>query len=186
MPVAPAAVHTNQAGSRLAVKHFKEYLDIFPDDVGVHWLLEIAYMTLGETPDGGDSKFQRAVERFFHSEFDIGEFRDISHGAGLDGRFNQSGGAIMDDFDGDGLLDVVITCHDPTESMAFYRNRGDGTFEDRSKQAGVTEQLGGLICYQADYDNDGWLDIFIPRGAWLTIPCVPHCCETRVVAALWT
>ena len=41
------------------------------------------------------------------------------------------------------------------------------------------DQLGGLVCYQADYNNDGRLDIFIPRGAWL-----PHadpaelCCAT--------
>jgi hypothetical protein len=45
-------------------------------------------------------------------------------------------------------------------------NHGDGTFEDRSESAGVTEERGGLVCYQAGYDN-GRLDIFIPRGAWL-------------------
>ena len=72
----------------------------------------------------------------------------------------------MDDFDGDGRLDILITCHDPTQSMAFYRNAGDGTFVDRTKEAGIADQLGGLVCYQADYDNDGRLDVFIPRGAW--------------------
>ena len=165
VPLAPSAIHTNPAGSRLAIQHFKEYLELFPDDVGVRWLLEIAYMTLGKTPDHGDPQFHAAIQRFFDSEFKIGAFRDISHEAGLD-RFNQSGGAIMDDFDGDGLLDIVVTCQDPTEVMAYYRNKGDGTFDDRTKQAGITDQLGGLVCYQADYDNDGRLDIFIPRGAW--------------------
>ena len=172
VPIAAGAVHTNPAGSRLAIKHFQEYLDLFPDDAGVRWLLEVAYMTLGEMPDHSDPAFHQALERFFHSEFDIGAFRDKSHETGLD-RFNQSGGAIMDDFDGDGLLDLVVTCHDAKEAMAYYRNKGDGTFEDRTKAAGVTDQLGGLVCYQADYDNDGWLDIFIARGAWYDWPMRP-------------
>ena len=57
--------------------------------------------------------------------------------------------------------------------MAFYRNKGDGTFEDRTKEAGLLDQLGGLYCVQADYDNDGLLDIFIMRGAWLKTPMRP-------------
>ncbi len=177
-PISPAAVHTNPAGSRLAVKHFNEYLELFPDDVGIRWLLKIAHMTLGESSEEGDPRFHNAIDRFFHSEFDIGAFHDKSREAGLD-RFNQSGGAIMDDFDNDGLLDIVVTANDSTESMAYYRNRGDGTFDDRSASAGVTGQLGGLVCYQADYNNDGRLDIFIPRGAWLPGPVRPTLLENN-------
>ena len=44
--------------------------------------------------------------------------------------------------------------------MAIYRNQGDGTFEDQSAAAGVTGQLGGLVCYQTDYNNDGRLDVY--------------------------
>jgi hypothetical protein len=172
VPIAASAVHTNPEGSRLAVKHFKEYLELFPDDVGVRWLLEVAYMTLGESALERDPKFRPAIDRFFHSEFDIGAFRDKGHEAGLD-RFNQAGGAIMDDFDGDGRLDLVTSSTDPAEHMAFYRNRGDGTFEDRTKPAGLSDQLGGLVCYQGDYDNDGRLDVFVPRGAWLQWPVRP-------------
>ncbi len=178
VPISREAVHTNPAGSRLAIKHFNEYIELFPDDAGVRWLLEIAHMTLGESSEEGDPRFHRAIDRFFHSEFDIGVFRDKSHEAGLD-RMNQSGGAIMDDFDNDGLLDVVVTATDPTAPMAYYRNRGDGTFEDRSAQAGVTDQLGGLVCYQADYNNDGRLDIFIPRAAWLPGPIRPTLLENN-------
>ena len=108
-----------------------------------------------------------------HSEFDIGAFRDKSHEAGLD-RFNQSGGAIMDDFDGDGLLDIVVTAHRPDASAWRFIETG-ATARSRiaPRQAGVTDQLGGLVCYQADYNNDGRLDIFIPRGAWLDWPVRP-------------
>jgi hypothetical protein len=82
-------------------------------------------------------------------------------------RFNTAGGSILDDFDNDGHLDVVVTSMYPTQPMGFYRNTGNGTFADQSRQAGVQKQLGGLNCVQTDYNNDGWLDIYIPRGAWV-------------------
>jgi hypothetical protein len=172
LPIAPTAVHTNPTGSRLAIRHFTEYLEQFPDDLGVCWLLNLAHMTLGEHPDKVDSRFRLSLGRFRDSEFDIGKFRDIGHLAGVN-RFNQAGGAIMEDFDGDGLLDIAVTSVDPTQPMAFYRNRGDGTFDDRSREAGLTGQLGGLVCYQTDYNNDGRMDIFVPRGAWLPYPIRP-------------
>jgi hypothetical protein len=173
LPIAASAVHTRPLGSRLAIRHFTEYLEQFPENLEVRWLLNLAHMTLAEYPDKVDPRFRLDLSRFFRSEFDIGAFRDVSRPAGLGDRINQSGGAIMDDFDGDGLLDILITCHDPTQPMAFYRNAGDGTFVDRTKEAGVSDQAGGLVCYQADYDNDGLLDVFIPRGAWHEWPMRP-------------
>jgi hypothetical protein len=46
-PIPPTAVHTKPTGSRLAIRHFTEYLEQFPGDLGVRWLLNLAYMTLG-------------------------------------------------------------------------------------------------------------------------------------------
>ncbi len=172
LPISPAAVHTNPTGSRLAIGHFTEYLAQFPDDLEVRWLLNLAHMTLGEYPDKVDPRFRISLDRFRNSEFDIGKFRDVGHLVGVN-RFNQAGGAIMEDFDNDGLLDMAVTSFDPTQPMAYYRNKGDGTFEDRTEEAGVTGQLGGLVCYQTDYNNDGRMDMFIPRGAWLPHPIRP-------------
>jgi hypothetical protein len=129
-------------------------------------------MTLGEYPAGIPSEFRLDLTRFFKSEFDIGRFRDIGHLAGVN-RLNQAGGAIMDDFDNDGLLDLAVTSFDPTRAMAFYRNKGDGTFADLSKPLKLEGQLGGMVCYQADFNNDGRLDIFISRGAWVAWPMRP-------------
>jgi hypothetical protein len=165
-PIAPAAVHTNPKGSRLAIKHFGDYLRQFPDDLEVKWLLNLAHMTLGQYPDGVDPRHRLLFDAFCKSEPDIGRFRDVSLAVGLH-RVNQSGGAVMEDFDNDGLLDLVVTGWAPFEPMAFYRNKGDGTFEDRSEAAGLGRQLGGLYCVQTDYNNDGYMDIFIPRGSWL-------------------
>jgi hypothetical protein len=172
LPIAPSAVHVNPRGSRTAIRYFTEYLERFPDDLEVRWLLNIAHMTLGEYPEQVDPKYLLSLDRFTRSEFDIGRFRDVAHLAGVN-RFNQAGGAIMDDFDNDGRLDLVVTTFDPTQSMAFYRNKGDGTFEERTESAGLSRQLGGSNCVQADYNNDGLMDIFIPRGAWLVVPMRP-------------
>jgi hypothetical protein len=165
-PIAPAAIHTNPTGSGLAIKHFTEYLQEFPDDLEVKWLLNLAHMTLGQHPATVDPRHQLLFDAFCKSEFDIGQLRDVGHRVGVN-RLNQSGGAIMEDFDNDGLLDLVVTSWEPSGPMAYYRNKGDGTFEDRTRAAGLDRQMGGLYCVQTDYNNDGHMDIFIPRGAWL-------------------
>jgi hypothetical protein len=178
LPIAPAAVHTRPEGSRRAVRHFTEYLERFPDDLDVRWLLNIAHMTLGEHPGKVDPRFLIPMERFSRSAFDIGAFRDVSDRVGVD-RHNLSGGAIMEDFDGDGWLDLAVSSSEATEHLAVYRNTGRGAFEDRSQAAGVTDQLGGLYCVQTDYDNDGSMDIFIVRGAWLSGAIRPSLLKNR-------
>ncbi len=172
-PILPTAIHQIPHGSRLAIQHFNEYLRLFPDDLEIRWLLNVAHMTLGEDPARFSPRFQISIERYRNSEFDIGQFRDISSQIGIGNRLNMAGGAIMDAFSKDGLLDLVVTSSDPTQSMAFYRNKGDGTFEDRTMAAGLANQLGGLNCVQTDYNNDGNLDIFISRGGWLKAPMRP-------------
>lgn len=167
LPISPAAVHRNPRGSRAAIKHFTEYLERFPDDLEVRWLLNLAHMTLGEYPDKVNPSYLVPLDRWVKSDVTLGKFRDIGERLGVN-RFNQAGGAIMEDFDNDGLLDLAVTSFDPVQPMSFYRNKGDGTFEDRSESAGVANQLGGLYCVQGDYNNDGHMDIYVPRGAWLS------------------
>lgn len=172
LPINEAARHTNPEGSRLAIRHFTEYLEQFPDDLEVRWLLNLAYLTLGEDPVQLAPRFGIPLNHYVDSEFDIGRFRDIGHLVGVN-RLNQSGGAIMDDFNQDGLLDLVVTTFDPTGQMAFFRNLGDGKFAEQTDEAGLTGQFGGLNCLQTDYNNDGRLDIFIVRGAWVQHPMLP-------------
>lgn len=169
LPIAAAAVHTNPTGSRMAIRHFTEYLEQFPDDFAVRWLLNLAHMTLGEHPQKVDPRFLITLDHHLKSEFNIGKFRDIGHLVGVD-RFNLAGGAVMEDFDNDGLLDLAVTAFDPVQPMGYYRNAGDGTFKDQSGSAGLIEQLGGKNLVQTDYDNDGLMDLFISRGAWFLFP----------------
>ncbi len=166
LPIASSAIHTNPDGSRLAIKHFTEYLNRFPDDLTVRWLLNVAHMTLGEHPDKVDYRYLIRLDRFVNSEFDIGRFRDIGDQVGIN-RLNESGGVILEDFHNKGLLDILFTSWDASKPVVLYRNTGDGKFVDVTKQAGLLNQLGGLGCIQTDYNNDGWMDIFLPRGAWV-------------------
>jgi tetratricopeptide (TPR) repeat protein len=168
LPIQPEAVHQKREGSREAIGFFTEYLQTNPDDIGAQWLLNVASMTLGEYPEAVPAAF-RLPSSAFQSEVDIGRFLDIAAPLGVN-RLNEAGGAIMDDFDNDGLLDLVVTSGEHTQPMAFYRNRGDGTFEDRTQAAGLDKQLGGFYCVQTDYNNDGYLDIYVCRGAWLQKP----------------
>lgn len=77
LPIASAAIHTKPLGSRLAIKHFTEYLERFPDDLEIRWLLNVAHMTLGEHPDGMDTRFLVPLDRYRSSEHGIGKFRDV-------------------------------------------------------------------------------------------------------------
>ena len=86
---------------------------------------------------------------------------------GLNARGESMAGAcLVDDFDGDGRLDVFMPTTDPSAGASLLRNKGDGTFEDVSETAGLADQVLSLNARHADYDNDGDLDILMLRGAW--------------------
>jgi ASPIC and UnbV/FG-GAP-like repeat len=172
LPISALGIHSSSAGSRLAIRHFREYLRQFPDDLAVRWLLNLAHMNLGEYPAKVEPQYLVSLTRFAGSEFHVGRFREVGSLVGIN-RIKQGGGAILEDFDNDGFLDFTSTSSSPTEPMAYYHNRGDGSFEDLSKAAGLDGQLGGSVCYQTDYNNDGHIDIFVARGAGLPFGARP-------------
>src|SRR5204862_5357082 len=72
------------------------------------------------------------------------------------------------DFDGDGRLDLVTSSIDSCAPLRFFRRTEDGGFSEQAARAGLGNQLGGLNILQTDYNNDGFLDILVLRGAWET------------------
>jgi hypothetical protein len=165
-PLSPEARHTVGDGARQAVDSFTRSLELDPANLEVRWLLNVAAMTLGTYPDGVPDAL-RIGPAAFHSGSDLGRFWDVAVPAGF-GRADNAGGTVADDFDNDGLIDIVESSRDPCEPLRLFRNRGDGTFEDRTQAAGLAGQLGGLNVTQTDYNNDGWLDLFVMRGGWET------------------
>jgi VCBS repeat protein/ASPIC/UnbV protein len=165
-PIAAEAVHTRPSGSREAVRWFTAYLDEWPGDLRIRWLLNIAAMTLGDYPDKVPARFRVAVEPF-RSKRDLGRFENIATKVGLIARGpDLAGGCIFDDFTGDGRPDLFTTSFDVVHGAALYVNRGDGRFEDRSAAAGLDDQVYALNLTRGDYDNDGRLDVLLLRGAW--------------------
>jgi enediyne biosynthesis protein E4 len=116
-----------------------------------------------------------------------GRFEDVTEKAGIKSdKWSVAAGWF--DYNNDGLLDLFVVnyalwspsynrfCGDPSRglrvychptyfeglSSTLYRNRGDGTFEDVSEQAGIAKHRGrGMSVAFADYDNDGFMDIFV-------------------------
>ncbi|HVT73604.1 MAG TPA: CRTAC1 family protein [Lacunisphaera sp.] len=164
-PIAGGGVHLVQRGSRAAVGVLTGMLDKFPGDLRARWLLNIAYMTLGEYPSEVPAKWLIGPA-CFASDYDIKRFPDVAHEVGLD-IDDLAGGVVLEDFDHDGFLDLMTSAWGLNDRMWFFHNNGDGTFTDRTMAAGLVGEVGGLNLIHADYNNDGYDDVLVLRGGWL-------------------
>jgi hypothetical protein len=165
MPISNGGIHRIQRGSRQAIPLFEEELRLVPEDLKCRWLLNIAYMTLGEYPDKVPSQWLISPD-VFKSEYDIKRFPDIAEEVGLAVE-NHAGGTVLEDFDADGDLDVMTSDSALDGPMHYIRNNGDGTFTDRTIEAGISGLVGGLNLLQGDFNNDGLPDVLVLRGAWM-------------------
>jgi hypothetical protein len=165
LPIRGGGIHQHQQPARKAIEYLTLLLKHNPENLTARWLLNIAYMTVGGYPLEVPQRFVISQEAFA-SEEPFPRFPDVAHNVGLD-TFNLSGGVIADDFDNDGFLDIVTSDWSPAGQLHYFHNNGDGTFSDRTEEAGLKGIYGGLNLVQADYDNDGNIDIFVMRGAWL-------------------
>jgi hypothetical protein len=164
LPIQGGGIHKLPLGSRSAIRVLEDQLSEFPKDLRARWLLNLAYMTLGEHPAQVPEAWL-IPSKVFDSDYDIRRFPDIAGRLGLD-LDTLSGSVVMDDFDGDGYLDLMISARGELDPLRFFHNNADGSFTERTREAGLTGELGGLNLVQADYNNDGHLDLLILRGAW--------------------
>ena len=173
----PKLYHNNHDGTFTDVTH-KAGLDIEIFGMGV---------AVGDYDnDGYDDLFITAMgqSRLFHNNGN-GTFSDVTQKAGLMGPKEFSTSAAWVDYDKDGKLDLVVAnyvqwslesdlyCTLDGKSKSYctpesykgtavrlWHNRGDGTFEDVTKKAGLgdpTSKTLGIALL--DYDNDGWPDL---------------------------
>jgi hypothetical protein len=169
IPFTEVGRHTREEGARGAIRCFTEVAENTDPKsdlhMGARWLLNLATMFIGEHPDAVPVPYRIPPEAYV-SEGAFPTFPNIAPKVHVD-RFSLSGGAVADDFDNDGYLDLLISTWDPGGEIRYRRNQRDGTFADRTEEANLRGLLGGLNIVQADYDNDGNLDAYVLRGAWV-------------------
>jgi hypothetical protein len=114
-----------------------------------------------------------------------GSFTDVTEEAGV-GDTLWGVGAVFFDFDNDGHLDLYVGNYlefDPEYRLYYaadefpgplaypgqrdilYRNNGDGTFTDVTEAAGVLNEGRGMGVLSSDYNDDGWVDLFVANDA---------------------
>jgi len=111
-----------------------------------------------------------SMRNFLYRNDGDGRFSDVTLLAGVgyseDGQTQAGMGTDMADYDGDGRMDLTVTNLD-FEYNALYRGSESGLFVDASYAAGVAEttlNFVGFGTFFFDYDNDGWLDLFVANG----------------------
>jgi hypothetical protein len=165
LPIRPGGVHRRPEHARLAGDTFLAIARRHPRAVQTLWLLNLARMISGDYPQGVPQEF-RLPAGAMESGAPFPRWRDRAPELGV-AVVDLAGGAAMDDFDGDGLLDLVTSTWDPCDGMKAFRNDGRGGFEDVSRRWGLDRQWGGLNLVHGDYDGDGRLDLLVLRGAWM-------------------
>jgi VCBS repeat protein/ASPIC/UnbV protein len=165
LPIRGQGIHKKREGATRAIEAFSEILSVAPDDLQTRWLLNVAHMTLGSYPDGVPQPFL-IPPGVFASEHPLPRFDNVAKEARVS-VFGLAGGVIMDDFDDDHRLDLMISHMGFEDQTRLFHNRGDGTFEDRTQQAGIVGEVGGLNMISTDYNNDGRVDVLILRGGWM-------------------
>ena len=183
--------HLRHGNLEAAVTNFKESLRLKPRDPETLWNLWTAYSKLGGYPEELPEEFKIVVSEngrqegrkdgteearkessslpIFQSDADRrkpkaeSQFIDVASGLKMD-KVDGGRGSAWGDYDNDGDLDIVaVGTYQP---HALYRNNGDGTFTNTAEQAGIADPRGGWGSLFADYDNDGYLDLYITRGGW--------------------
>ena len=166
LPLQPEAVHRRRDDAVRAGDLSLELLRLLPGNPEVGWILNLSRMLSGDYPTGVPEGSRLPAAAIAPEVDDFEPWVDRSRELGMD-QVDLAGGAIVDDFDGDGLLDLVTSTWDPCDSIKAFRNDGKGGFENVTEAWGLDEQLGAFNILQADYDNDGDLDLLALRGGWL-------------------
>lgn len=167
LPIRGAGVHKQRNGSERAIENLLIVLDRDPGHLSARWLLNVAHMTLGSFPEEVPKEYL-IPPKAFESQTEFPRFENVANNIGLD-TFGLAGGVIVDDFDGDQWLDLIVSEWNVTAELRYFKSNGDGTFTERSHEAGFAGLYGGLQIRQADYDNDSDLDILVLRGGWMQV-----------------
>ena len=157
-PKGALGVTSDEGALESALAVLEESMAKDKKDLAARWLWLLASLAKGERPESVPARLGRAGAPV--------PFRDVASRAGVD-VIGRAGGSALDDFDGDGDLDLAVSSWGPRDQLRLFRGSGDGRFDEATQAAGLEGITGGLSLSHADYDNDGWNDILVLRGGWL-------------------
>ncbi len=159
--------HTNEEYSRKAAEIMKLLLDEYGDNPLYQWLLNFNYMTINMFPGEVPEKYQikgNFIDHFYGNikdemakKYDTLKFRDVAKELNVN-TLDAGKGVAVEDFDRDGFLDI-ITGGLYGNLRYYWNNKGMG-FIDKTNTADLSHIRGVHLVTAADYDNDGWIDIF--------------------------
>jgi hypothetical protein len=165
MPIEGPGQHVEKEGSTSAREVFLNILNENPDDIQAKWLYNLAQMTLGEYPEGVAPEY-RLDPAIFESDVDFPRFTDKAMQLGL--AINDiSGSVVMEDFNNDNYLDLMVSSYGLDDQLHYFENDTKGGFIEKTDAAGLKGLWSGLNMVQTDYNNDGFIDVLVLRGAWL-------------------
>lgn len=171
LPLRGEGIFRQQQSVRTAIRLYRQLLDEDPEDLQSLWLYNLAHMAIGAWPDQVPEPYC-LPEALFQLQDQL-PFRSAAIPLGLDLR-SVAGSVSMEDFNGDGFLDVFVTGYLPGDTCRLFIGQPNGAFLDYTAEARLAGMMGGLNVLHADYNNDGWLDILILRGGWLSGHTFPN------------
>ncbi len=169
LPFDEEAIHQNKSYVESAIRYLEVLLEDYPDNYNYYWMYNISHIANGSYPGSVKEAFLipglQEVEDL-PDDVDVPFFRDIGMMSGV-GDNRISGSTCVEDFNGNGYLDIFATSYGIGDEVILYVSDGNVHFTDVTKQAGLSEIAGGLNIECADINNSGAIDILILRGAWL-------------------
>lgn len=165
IPIQGGGLHQLKTGSEKAIEIYTVLLNKFPDDLQSRYLLNVAYMTLGRYPTDVPKQWLIDNSVFTKNTSNI-VLKDIATKKNVDMN-GISGGCVVEDFDNDGLLDIMASSYGLSDQIRYMQQQKDGTFKNETAASGLVGITGGLNLIHADYNIDGYADIIVLRGGWL-------------------
>ncbi len=164
MPIKGDGIHTVMEPVQNAIVIYEQLLAYDSMDYQSRWFLNLCHMAVDQYPSNVAPEYVIPVSAFA-SDTTFKAFPNMAMHLGVAVN-NHAGGASLEDFNNDGLLDVFTTSYSLAEPSKLFINNGRG-FDDVTESYGLNGMVGGLNNIHADFNNDGRTDIYIMRGAWL-------------------
>jgi hypothetical protein len=170
-PVAKDVANFEERSSEAGITFFMNFL---PNEQGEKFKINLydhgAGVAVGDFDgDGRDDIYlvnQLGPNALYRNKGD-GTFEDVTAKAGVALGDRICVAATFADYDNDGRQDLFVTS--TRGGNVLFRNQGDGTFKDVTKEAGLAHVGHSQVAVFFDYDNDGYLDLFVAQTAEWTV-----------------